>query len=259
TDPLPQFLEGVPTSFRTLNVTVDRPEFMLNPTDCSQKKISATVTAATGALAEPSDGFQATNCAKLKYEPKLKLAFTGQTKRTGNPGVKATFTQKPGQANNQAVTVLLPPTQFIDNSHISNPCTRVQFAAESCPKGSILGKVVAKTPLLDKPLKGKVYFRSNGGERELPDIVADVRGALRVTLVGFIDSVKGRVRVRFLGVPDAPVTSFKVNFFAGKRSLIENSENLCKSKPRAEIRLKAQNGREQNTKPLIPAPCGKKR
>ncbi|HWJ42751.1 MAG TPA: hypothetical protein VNR67_04890, partial [Solirubrobacterales bacterium] len=257
TDPLPQFLEGVPAAYRTVHVDVDRPEFTLNPTDCSQKKITATVTATTGAVAEPSDGFQATNCAKLKYAPKLKLSFTGQTKRTGNPGVKATFTQKSGQANNQSVTVFLPPSLFIDNSHISNPCTRVQFAAEACPKGSILRTVEAKTPLLDKPLKGKIYFRSNGGERELPDIVADVRGALRVTLVGFIDSVKGRVRVRFLGVPDAPVTSFKTNFFAGERSLLENSENLCKSKPRAEIRLKAQNGRVQNTKPLIPAPCGK--
>ena len=45
---------------------------------------------------------------------------------------------------------------------------------------------------------------------------------------------------------------------AGKRSLIEVSEDLCKSKPRGEIRLAAQNGRVQNTKPPIPAPCGKR-
>ena len=257
TDPLPQFLEGVPASYRTIQVEVDRRDFTLNPTDCSEKRITATVTATTGQVAEPSDGFQATNCATLAYAPKLKLRFTGSTKRTGNPGVQATLTQKTNQANTRAATVLLPPTLFIDNSHISNPCTRVQFAAEQCPKGSVLGTVRAKTPLLAEPLRGKVYFRSNGGARELPDIVADLRGSLRITLVGFIDSVKGRVRTRFLGVPDAPVTGFQMKLFAGKRSLIENSESLCKSKPRAKIRLAAQNGRVQATNRAIAVKCGR--
>jgi hypothetical protein len=102
-----------------------------------------------------------------------------------------------------------------------------------------------------------VYFRSNGGDRELPDLVADLRGQIRITLVGFIDSVNGRVRTRFLSVPDAPVSRFEMKLFAGKRSLIENSENLCRTGRRAEIRLKGQNGRAQVTTPAISAPCGK--
>ncbi|HXQ88740.1 MAG TPA: hypothetical protein VN733_03790, partial [Solirubrobacterales bacterium] len=259
TDPLPQILEGVPIAYRALHVLIDRPSFTLNPTDCSRQQIRATVTATSGAVAEPTAGFQPTGCAKLAYSPKLKLSFTGSTKRTGNPGVKAVLTQKPNQANTAAAVVLLPGSQFIDNAHISNPCTRVQFNAEACPKGSILGTVEAKTPLLDQPLKGKVYFRSNGGERELPDIVADLRGSIRVTLVGFIDSVKGRVRTRFLSVPDAPVSSFKMSLFAGKRSLIENSENLCKTSRRATVKLKGQNGRSHNSEPVIGASCGKKK
>lgn len=257
TDPLPQILEGVPIAYRVLHVETDRENFTMNPTDCSAKKITATVVATDGSVAEPSDAFQATNCAKLAYSPTLKLSFVGQTKRTGNPGVKAILTQKANQANTAAATVILPKSQFIDNAHISNPCTRVQFAAEACPTGSILGKVKAKSPLLDQPLKGKVYFRSNGGDRELPDLVADLRGQIHIILVGFIDSVNGRVRTRFLSVPDAPVTRFEMNLFAGKRSLIENSEDLCRTGRRAEIRLSGQNGRVQNTRPVIAAPCGK--
>lgn len=256
TDPLPQILEGVPIAYRALHVSIDRPEFTLNPTSCEAKQIRATVTATTGAVAEPSAGFQATNCAKLPYSPQLKLSFKGSTKRTGNPGVQAVLTQKPGQANTAAAVVLLPGSQFIDNAHINNPCTRVQFNAEACPTGSILGKVEAKSPLLDQPLKGNVYFRSNGGERELPDIVADLRGPIRITLVGFVDSVNGRVRTRFYSVPDAPVSRFEMNLFAGKRSLIENSENLCKTARRATIRLKGQNGLSHNTEPVIGAKCG---
>lgn len=258
TDPLPQILEGVPVSYRTIHVSVDRPNFTLNPTSCDPKTISATVLADTGAVANPATGFQATDCAKLPYKPKLKLRFTGQTKRTGNPGVKAVLTQKPNQANTAAAVVLLPKSQFIDNAHISNPCTRVQFAAEACPKGSILGTAKARSPLLDQPLRGKVYFRSNGGDRELPDLVADLRGQIRIILVGFIDSVNGRVRTRFFGVPDAPVSRFDLKFFAGRRSLIANSKNLCRTNRRAKVRLAGQNGRRQLTSPVIGARCGKK-
>jgi len=258
TDPLPQLLEGVPIAYRTIHVDVDRPNFTINPTSCAQKKITATVTATNGAVAEPSDGFQATGCSKLAYTPKLKLTFVGATKRSGNPAVKAVLTQKPNQANSKAVTVILPGSQFIDNSHISNPCTRVQFAAEACPPKSILGNVSAVSPLLDKPLKGKVYFRSNGGDRELPDLVADLRGQIRVTVVGFIDSVNGRVRTRFLSVPDAPVTKFNMNLFGGSRGLIENSQDLCKRKRHVELHFKAQNGRTLDANPAIKIKCGKK-
>jgi len=266
TDPLPQILEGVPIAYRAIHVSVDRKDFMLNPTSCAPKTIAATVTAVNGATAEPTAGFQAADCAKLPYKPKLKLTFKGSTKRTGNPAIKALLTQNPHQANTKAAVVTLPAGLFIDNSHIGTPCTRVQFDAENCPKISILGRATSKTPLLDKPLKGNVYFRSNGGARELPDIVADLRGQIHIILVGYIDSVaqKGsessRVRTRFLHVPDAPVTKFTMNLFGGKKGLIENSTPLCRGRHRAKLELKAQNGRQLTTNaPIAVASCGAKR
>lgn len=264
TDPLPQILEGVPVNYRTIHVDVDRKSFTLNPTSCAKKKITATVVASNGATAEPQDGFQVTNCARLAYKPKLKLSFKGSTKRTGNPAIKAVLTQKPHQANTKAAVVLLPQSEFIDNAHISTPCTRVQFDDGKCPKGSILGRATARTPLLDKPLKGNVYFRSNGGARELPDIVADLRGQIHVTLVGYIDSVKtgpetSRVRTRFLHVPDAPVTKFTMSLYGGKKGLVENSKDLCKTNRKAELQLKAHNGISRISNPVIGTKCGKKR
>jgi hypothetical protein len=265
TDPLPQILEGVPIAYRTIHVSVDRKDFTLNPTSCAPKKITATVTASGGATAEPSAGFQAADCAKLPYKPQLKLAFKGQTKRTGNPALSAVLTQKPHQANNKAALVTLPAGLFIDNSHIGNPCTRVQFDAEACPKASILGTAEATTPLLSKPLEGKVYFRSNGGARELPDLVVDLKGQIHITQVGYIDSVvkKGtetsRVRTRFLHIPDAPLTKVTINLFGGKRGLIENSVDLCRGARRAKLELRAQNGREATTSPPISVRCGKRR
>jgi hypothetical protein len=263
TDPLPQILEGVPVSYRTLHVEVDRNEFTLYPTSCAAKTITATVTATNGAVAEPQAGFQATNCSSLSYSPKLKLSFKGSTKRTGNPAVHAVLTQKPGQANTKAAIVLLPQGEFIDNAHINNPCTRVQFNEGACPAASILGHVQAVSPLLSQPLSGPVYFRSNGGARELPDIVADLHGQIHITLVGFIDSVKtgketSRVRTRFLNVPDAPVTKFTLNFFGGKKGLIENSLDLCRHKRRASLEFRAQNGKKKVSNPFIATKCKKK-
>lgn len=267
TDPLPQILKGVPIAYRTISAVVDRPEFTLNPTGCERKQIEATVWASNGATAQPSVPFQATNCARLSYAPKLKLQLKGATKRSGHPALKATLTQKPNQANSAKVSVQLPTSQFIDQDHINNPCTRVQFAADACPPLSILGTARALTPLLDQPLEGPVIFRSNGGERELPDVVADLKGGgLRVIQVGFVDSVpvKGtelaRLRTRFLNVPDAPVSKITINLFGGKkRGLLENSRDLCKTNRKAKVSFTAQNGATSNYSPRIATSCGKKR
>jgi hypothetical protein len=264
-DPLPQILAGVPIAYRTLAVTVNRPEFTLNPTDCDPKQITATIGAASGEVATPSAGFQATDCAKLPYKPKLKLSLKGQTRRSGHPAIKAVLTQGPDQANTAAAQVILPSSLFIDQDHINNPCTRVQFAQNACPKLSILGRATATTPLLDEPLSGPVYFRSNGGERELPDIVADLHGPFHVTVVGFVDAVtkKGsetsRIRTRFQSVPDAPVSRFEMSLLGGKkRGLLEVSENLCKTSRRAKVRLVAQNGRVQSSNLRIATSCPKR-
>ena len=118
--------------------------------------------------------------------------------------------------------------------------------------------------MLDQPLEGPIYFRSNGGERELPDIVADLKGPIHITLVGFIDSVQkkgteiSRVRTRFQNVPDAPVTKSR-SFFGGKKSLIENHVNLCQGTHRAKLVFNAQNGKVYDTKPVVKAQCGGRR
>jgi hypothetical protein len=263
TDPLPQILEGVPVLYRTIHVDVTRENFTINPTNCDRKEIRATVTASNGAVAEPTTSFQATNCAKLAYSPKLKLSLKGATKRSGNPAVRAVLTQPANQANAAGATVILPSSEFIDQSHINNPCTRVQFNENACPASSILGTARAVSPLLDQPLEGPVYFRSNGGERELPDIVADLHGAIHITLGGSIDSVQkkgteiSRVRTRFQNVPDAPVTRFSISFYGGKRSLIENHVNLCGGKHRAKLVFKAQNGKVSKQSPVIGTSCKK--
>ena len=261
-DPLPQILEGIPIGYRDVRVEVTRNEFMLNPTSCETMAVASTLTSAGGATANPSSRFKVAGCGELGFKPALKLSFRGAMKRTGNPALKAVLKAPPGQANIAKTAVLLPSTQFIDNSHINNPCTRVQFNEGACPTGSVLGRATAYTPLLDEPLSGPVYFRSNGGERELPDMVADLDGPIHVTLVGFIDSVqkkgRGRVRTRFQNVPDAPVSKFVLELKGGKKGLIENSVNLCKFAVRATVKMDGQNGKFHDFAAPLATSCGKR-
>jgi hypothetical protein len=263
-DPLPQVVGGIPVQYRSIAVSIDRGGFTINPTSCLATAVTSTITSAQGAAAHPSSPFQATNCSELEFKPKLALAMKGSTKRAGNPALTATLTAAEGQANIAKTTVVLPKTAFIDQRHVNNPCTRVQFNANSCPAKSVLGTAVAYSPLLDKPLEGPVYFRSNGGERQLPDIVADLNGQIHVILVGFIDSKKAGketslVRTRFASVPDAPVSKFVLNLKGGKRGLIQNSADLCKSEPKAEVQMEGQNGKPNDFKQKISVSCPKKK
>jgi hypothetical protein len=262
-DPLPQILEGIPITYRDVRVEINRPEFTINPTNCSQFAVASVLTSASGQTANPKAQFAATNCERLAFKPTLALQMKGQTKRAGNPALTATLKAPPGQANIAATTVILPKTVFIDQRHINGPCTRVQFNEGKCPASSVLGTAVAYSPLLDKPLEGPVYFRSNGGQRQLPDIVADLNGQIHVVLVGFIDSKKvgketSLLRTRFASIPDAPVSKFVLRLKGGKRSLIQNSANLCKAQSKAEVEMTGQNGKTNDFEQKIAVSCGEK-
>jgi hypothetical protein len=256
-DPLPQILQGIPIAYRDVRVEVNRPGFTVNPTSCKAMEVTSVLTSATGQTATPSSFFQASGCKELGFGPSLKISLKGKMKRTGNPALTAVLKAPKGDANIAKTTVILPGSEFIDNAHINNPCTRVQFNANACPASSILGTATAVSPLIDKPLSGPVYFRSNGGERELPDLVADLDGPIHVTVVGFIDSVKGRVRTRFANIPDAPVSKFTLKMKGGKKGLLANSRDLCSFTPKAKVQMTGQNGKTANSNLKLATSCGK--
>jgi hypothetical protein len=93
----------------------------------------------------------------------------------------------------------------------------------------------------------------------LSDIVVDLHGPIHITLVGFIDSVHGRIRTIFVNVPDAPVTKFVLEMKGGKKGLLVNSVNLCKGKHRAIVEMDGQNGKVHDFNPVVKAKCGGKK
>jgi hypothetical protein len=110
---------------------------------------------------------------------------------------------------------------------------------------------------LDQPLQGPVYLRSSSNK--LPDLVASLDGQIQIDLAGRIDSVNARIRNTFEMVPDAPVSKFELTMQGGKKGLLVNNTNLCKAKPRADVKFDGQNGKVHDTQPLVEVDCGKKR
>jgi len=255
TDPLPQILEGVPISYRRLHVLVDRPKFMLNPTDCSEQTIASRVVSTQGTVATPSARFQLDDCKALKFKPKLSLKLRGGTERSDYPALTSVFRARSRDANLGRISVALPHSEFLAQEHIQTICTRVQFAAEKCPQRSVYGKVKAWTPLLDKPLKGPVYLRSS--DHPLPDLVLSLRGAVDLTIPGRIDSKHGRIRVSFEAVPDAPVSKVVLQMKGGAKGLLTNSTDICLRRHRATVAMSAQNGRILSARPVLEARCRK--
>lgn len=263
-DPLPQILEGVPVVYRTISVSIDRPGFTRNPTGCGEEATAGTFTSMQGATATASSRFAVGGCRGLDFEPKLSLSFKGAMRRAKFPALKSvlTFPRGGDQADISRAEVLLPSSEQIENSHIGTPCTRVEFAAQACPASSVLGTARAITPLLDQPLSGAVYFRTNGGARPLPDIVADLRGQIHVVLVGYVDSVhrkggKVQIRTTFGAVPDAPVSKFVIELAGGRKGWLVNSANLCRHRQRATARFTGHNGAVHNLSPRVRTSCSK--
>ncbi|HET9593727.1 MAG TPA: hypothetical protein VFP17_12520 [Solirubrobacterales bacterium] len=256
-DRLPQILQGIPIAYRDVRVEVDRPGFMLNPTSCKGMKVTSTIAGSEGASANPSAPFAVANCDALGFKPKLAVRFSGApTHRGGHPALKAVLTMPKGNANIGSAQVTLPKTEFLENAHIRTICTRVQYAADNCPKGSVYGFAKAWSPLLDRPLEGPVYLRSSN--HTLPDLVASLDGQIHVDLDGRISSANRRIRNTFDFVPDAPVSKFVLKMQGGQKSLLVNNTELCKTKPRAAADFTAQNGKRSVSHPLVKVACGKK-
>jgi hypothetical protein len=256
-DPFPTILGGIPLQVRDIQLNIDRSHFTVNPTSCTPMSVDGTAVSSGNMSAHLHSRFQVGECAALGLKPSLALKFSGApTRRGGHPKLTATLKTGKNEANLRRVQVTLPKTEYLENAHIRTVCTRVQYAANQCPKKSVYGYARAWTPLLDKPLEGPVYLRSSS--HKLPDLVASLDGQIHIDLAGRISSSHARIRNTFETVPDAPVEKFMLTMQGGGKGLLVNNTNLCKAKPRATVKFNGQNGKVAETKPLVQVGgCGK--
>ncbi|HEY0390514.1 MAG TPA: hypothetical protein VGC63_02265 [Solirubrobacterales bacterium] len=266
TDPIPHIIDGIPIHLRDIRASIDRPNFTLNPTSCAPFAVASALNGAGQRYADRSDDtlavatapFQAFDCSSLGFRPRIGLQLKGGTRRGQHPSLRVVVRPRPGDANIASSQVTLPPSIFLDQGHIDTICSKVQFAADRCPPGSVYGHVRAFTPLLEAPMEGPAYLRSS--EHKLPDLVFALRGhGIEVNVAGRIDSFRGGIRGTFPTIPDAPVTKFVLKLKAGARGVLVNAENLCRGRQLARARFVGHSNRGWRLHPELKAKCTKKK
>jgi hypothetical protein len=280
-DPLPTIIEGIPLRLRQVNVSIDKPDFTLNPTSCQAKTIGGDFLALNGQRSHQTERFAVGGCKALPFKPRLGLTLTGRNQRvTGkHPGLKAVLRQTGiGESGIKKAAVGLPRVLALDPDNAQALCEFEDGTKDDlekhCPKGSIIGRVKATTPLLDKPLTGNVYFVKNvridkktGNKiRTLPMLIAALRGEIAINLKGTSSVTKnGRLVNTFATVPDAPITQFNLNLAGGKRGILVVTDsarghlNICRGPQTAQISMDGQNGKFADYRARVKTPCPTKK
>jgi hypothetical protein len=263
TGAIPTIIEGFPLQIQHVNVTINRPGFTFNPTNCSAMAVTGTVASAQGVSAPVSDHFEVTNCAKLKYEPQIQVATGARASKANGASLLFRIAYPKGAMGAQSwfseAKFDLPKQLPARLTTIQKACLASVFESNraACPPASIIGHAVVHTEVLPVPLEGPVYFVSYGGAK-FPDAVIVLDGyGVHIELHGntFIDGKTGITSATFLNTPDVPFESIEVKIPTGPFS--EFGANLpasahgsfCGQKLVMPTFFKAQNGLEihQNT------------
>jgi hypothetical protein len=268
-DPLPTIVKGVPVRLQRLEVNVDKPDFIVNPTSCAAKVVAATLGSAAGQSVAVTNRFQVTQCASLALKPSLALSLSGKGQTTDgkHPAISATVTQPAGQANLKKVRVTLPLSLALDTENANGLCefTDGSKVTPTCPKNSIVGTATATTPILDEPVSGPVYFvknvrkdpKSGRDIRTTPKLVIPLVGqnGLKLTLTGTSDVEDDQLVTTFDNIPDAPVSSFKLDIIGGKGGiLVVSGTDICKSTQIADQQIDGQSNKAADADVYIQTP-----
>lgn len=243
-DPFPQILDGIPLQVRTVNVTVDRPSFMLNSTSCAPMQISGTLTSTEGLTANETSPFQVANCAALPFGDVLTASTQAKTSKVNGASLHVRVASGPGQAGIAKTKIDLPLQLPSRLSTLNKACLNAVFVANpaTCPAASVVGSATIVTPLLAKPLSGPVYLVSHGGA-QFPDTVIVLQGeGITVELEGQTNIKKGITSSSFEATPDEPFTVLDVYLPEGPHSILAAYGNLCSKALNMPTKLTGQNG-----------------
>jgi hypothetical protein len=253
---VPSIIGGIPLRMRSIQVNIDKPNFMIDPTNCDPRSIASQGIGDQGTIANFSSPFQPVNCLTLPFKPKMAVRALGSrksTRRSANPSLQFDLTTRPGDANVKSISVTLSDAFAIDQRHLGNICSEKELAATQCAGRQAIGTATTITPLLDQPLSGPVYAVSGGGG--LPRLAFLLGGQVNLVPRAETTNLAGRLRTTVPVVPDAPIGHFHLVVFGGKHGYLINTRDLCTHRPTTQISFTAQNGKTLNKQVKLKSPC----
>lgn len=240
-EPLPTIMAGVPLRIRRVQVDLGREGFMFNPSDCSPKRITGTITSTDGVAAEVGSPFRVTGCSKLEFSPSMRIRAT-KPAADRTLGLHVTVGQDRGEARMRRLTLVLPSGlgSRLDGP-IQHACSEEDYQHDRCAEAAKIGSATATTEVLPYGLDAPVYFVANpsGG---LPRLGVRLRGGpITVDLLGEVEiNAAGRIVTVFDGIPDVPITSFELRLAEGAQAVLTGTE-MCARKV-ADLEVLAHSG-----------------
>lgn len=252
TSALPTVVKGVPLRLRSLKVTVNRPNFLFNPTNCGALATESALTSTLGATQTPSSFFQVANCSALEFKPSLTASTSAHASRTGGVSLRVSLLQGTHQANIHSVFAELPLQFSTRDSTLHKACPEATFAVSplDCSSDSRVGEATVTTPVLPGELSGHAYLVSHAGAA-FPDLDLVLEdGGVHVILVGNTAITNDHTTSTFASIPDAPVSSFVLSLPMGPNSALAANGSLCARPLTMPTTITAQNGAQikQSTK-----------
>lgn len=248
-EPLRVIRDGVPFRIKELNVTVDKPGFIFNPTNCSQLAVTGTVSGdmpdgSRGSTVAVSNPFAVTGCKGLRFKPSFKAETHRFHSRKKGAFLRVRIGSGEEQANLAKVHVTLPKAMPSELSTLKLACSEAQFAANpaGCPKAAFVGNVVVHTPVLSEPLRGPAIFVSHASKK-FPTLNFVLQGE-GVTIIqeGETNIRKGFTSSSFNAIPDLPVKSIVVTLPETEKPALAGNGNFCKKKLKMPTTITGQNG-----------------
>lgn len=271
-DQLPRILDGVPIRLRSARVTINRSRFAFNPTSCGPKTATARLhsTQDFGASIE-APPVRIIDCDRLAFKPRLAMRLTGrkQTTEGRHPGVKAVLKHRFGQSNIKQAKVTLPLSLALDPENARGLCSYERGLRAKCPAKTRIGHARVFSPVLNRSLKGRVFFvkgvrfgPTGNRIRTLPTLLVKLRGEVRINLraQSSIDR-RGRLISTFSNTPDLPVKRFRMVLKGGKGGIlvVTTPRGICGRKQVARLRMDGHNGKVKKDRLRLKTPCARKR
>ncbi len=95
---IPTIIDGIPLEIKHIAVSIDRPGFTINPTNCDPMAITGALSSTEGATSPLNIPFQVTNCGNLTFKPDFSVSTSGKTSRADGASLtaKVSFHAPPG-------------------------------------------------------------------------------------------------------------------------------------------------------------------
>ena len=249
--------QGIPLDLRDVRVELDRPASSSTRPAASEKSIRRRSRATAGTTAQRLQPLPGGGCAVPGLQAQAQPPPQGRDQARRPPEAQRDPARPGDHANIARVQVALPHSVFLDQAHIRTICTRVQFAADACPKGSIYGYARQSRRCSTNPSKAPSTCAppttsSQTWSRRSADGPADRDRPGRPHRLG-----QGRhphhLRVR----PRRPRLQVHPDDEGRrKRASWSTAENICAKTHRATVKMDGHNGKIRDFRPKVKTSCG---